>query len=193
MILSATEPTLCFRQVCLVELRRPPRQPRSRQCTHFLRRDEAPDNGDFVIPAARPVRSPVPLPGQEFRRIESLGKPGHQADVQPDHEVLVLSDRRIFGDQQGPRGQRLGVEPMVRPLLVGVEEEHQRADALVATSEGVVLDNETDQMRRLFLAALGEGFAEHGLPEVAGDHGQRIPLGTCRTAVTPRFAPSTRV
>ena len=46
-------------------------------------------------------------------------------------------------------------------------EEHQRADALGAVGEAAVPDNEMEQMRRLFLAALAERLAEHGLSRAA--------------------------
>ena len=102
-------------------------------------------------PQPRLVLRPVYL-GPGLRPHWIHGRPDQQVDDQPDHEVL--SRRRAFGDRQGQRGQRLGVEPMVHLLLPEVEEEQQRADALVAVGKGVVLDDEIQQMRRLLLAAV---------------------------------------
>ena len=102
-------------------------------------------------PQPRLVLRAVHPPCRECGRTGSFGGPGQQVDDQPDHEVLPGG--RALGDQQRQRGQRLGVEPMVHPFLLEVEEEQQRADALVAVGKGMVLDDEIEQMRRLLLAA----------------------------------------
>lgn len=90
---------------------------------------------------------------------------GQQVDDEADHEVLA--GHGALGDEQRQRCQRLGIEPVFDALLLEKEQEQQGTDALVTVGEGVVLDDETEQMRRPGLTGAVEGLAEHCLFDIA--------------------------
>ena len=83
------------------------------------------------MPRPRILASPATL----------LGRPGQQVDDQPDHQLL--SRGSALGDEQGQRHQGLGIEPMLHPLLLQIEQEQEGPDALVAVREGMVLGCDT--------------------------------------------------
>ena len=122
----------------------------------------------------RSVRHGIAKPGEPFESGVlhlAFGESGHSAGT--DSRFIMrriiksLPWGRALRDQQGERGERPGVEPVRHSLLCEIEQEQKSADALVAVGEGVILDDEIEQMGRLFLAAAVERFAEHGLLDIA--------------------------
>ena len=61
------------------------------------------------------------------------------------------------------------MEVVIQLLLAEVDQEQQRADALVAVREGMVLHQEVEKIGRLLLARSVEGLAEHGLLDIPED------------------------
>ena len=71
---------------------------------------------------------------------------GQQVDDEADHQVLA--GHGALGDEQREGGQRLGIESVGHVFLLQVEQEQQGTDALVAIGEGMVLDEEVEQVGR---------------------------------------------
>ena len=96
---------------------------------------------------------------------------------QPDHHILIF--RQGFGDQQREcreadivdHGLAVAEQPAVAVQEVDKQE---RADALVAVGEGVILDDEVEKVRGLRLHRRIGGLAEDALIEIAEQSGQTV-------------------
>ena len=101
---------------------------------------------------------------------ESFSQAVHAVHDDADHHFLFL--RLGFGDHDRQRHQGVVVDqlPTVRKeraVLIQEVQEHRRGDALVSVGKAVVLRDEIQQVRRLFLQGGVHLLSAEGLVDIA--------------------------